>query len=94
VLKVTSQTDATRTTFELEGTLMGPWVQELEVCWRQAVDSNQRVRVLLCAVSFIDERGRKLLAEMYRHGAELIAEGCMNQAIVQDIMQSGEKNHE
>ena len=38
-------------------------------------------------VTFIDERGKALLAEMHQHGAELVAEGCMNTAIVEEIIQ-------
>ncbi|MBI4527071.1 MAG: hypothetical protein HY695_25015 [Deltaproteobacteria bacterium] len=86
MLKITSQTDGPRITFELEGKLAGPWVQELEDCWRNAANPGQPVRVLLCAVTFIDEKGRQLLAEMYRHGAELVAEGCMNKAVVEQIV--------
>jgi hypothetical protein len=86
MLKVTTQTDAARTTFELEGKLAGPWVQELEDCWRKAAGNSDRpVRILLCAVTFIDDKGIDLLAEMYHHGAELVAEGCMNKAIVEEI---------
>lgn len=93
MLKITSQSDATHTIFELEGTLMGPWVQELEHCWQGAAGSNRRVRVLLCAVSFIDEGGKNLLTEMYAHGVELVAEGCMTNAIVHEIMQRRDRNH-
>ena len=66
-------------------------MQELEGCWREASDSERSVKVLLCAVTFIDDKGRDLLVEMYRRGAELVAEGCMNKAIVQDIMQEWDK---
>jgi hypothetical protein len=45
---------------------------------------------MLCAVTFIDDRGRKLLVEMYRKGAELVAEGCMNKAIVAEITRGGQ----
>ncbi|MBI2996838.1 MAG: hypothetical protein HYY46_00050 [Deltaproteobacteria bacterium] len=89
MLRITTQTDATGTIFELEGSLAGPWVQELEGCWRKAADSNRPVRVLLCAVTFIDDQGRELLAQMYRHGAELVAEGCMNKAVVEQIVRGG-----
>jgi hypothetical protein len=41
---------------------------------------------MLCAVTFIDDKGRDLLIEMNRHGAELVAEGCMNKAIVEEII--------
>jgi hypothetical protein len=42
---------------------------------------------MLCAVTFVDEEGKRLLAEMHRQGAELVAEGCMNQVIVERILQ-------
>ena len=89
MLKITAQTDVTRTTFELEGKLAGPWVQELEGCWQRAVIADQPVRVMLKAVTFIDDAGRGLLAEMHRQGAELVAEGCMTKAIVEEITRGG-----
>jgi hypothetical protein len=85
VLKITTQTDATTTIFELEGRLAGAWVQELEDCWRKVANSDRPVRVMVCAVTFIDDKGKALLAEMYQHGAELVAEGCMNKGIVVEI---------
>ena len=86
MLKITTRTDPTGISFELEGKLAGPWVQELEGCWRKATNSERSVRVLLCAVTFIDDKGRNLLVEMHRRGAELVAEGCMNKAIVEEII--------
>ena len=86
MLKITTRTDPTATILELEGKLAGPWVQELESCWREASNADRSVRVLLCAVTFVDEKGRDLLVEMHRYGAELVAEGCMNKAIVEEIM--------
>jgi hypothetical protein len=86
MLKITTRTDPTGTTFELEGKLAGPWVQELEGCWQEVTNSDRSVRVLLCAVTFIDDKGRDLLLEMHRYGAELVAEGCMNKAIIDDIV--------
>jgi hypothetical protein len=91
VLKITTQTDATRTTFELEGGLTGAWVQELQDSWRKAANSDRPVRVMVCAVTFIDDKGKALLAEMHQHGAELVAEGCMNSAIVEEIIR-GERS--
>ena len=91
MLKITTQTDPTRTIFELEGRLAGAWVQELEDCWRKAVNSDRSVRVMVCAVTFIDDKGKSLLAEMHQHGAELVAEGCMNSAIVEEITQGGRR---
>jgi hypothetical protein len=85
MLKITTQTDGTTTIFELEGKLAGPWVQEVENCWHRAVTDDWQVRVLLKAVTFIDGAGRKLLADMHRQGVELVAEGCMTKAIVEEI---------
>jgi hypothetical protein len=91
MLKITTQTDPTRTIFEVEGKLAGPWVEELENCWRKAANSDRPVRVMICAVTFIDDKGRDLLVDMCRHGAELVAEGCMNKAIVEEIIRGGRR---
>jgi len=90
MLKITTQTDARGTVFEIEGKLTGPWVRELKSCWEQAVAPDQPVRVMLKAVTFIDDRGRRLLAEMHQRGARLVAEGCMTKAIVEDIVRGGQ----
>jgi hypothetical protein len=92
MLKITTQTDVTGTVFELEGKLAGPWVEELRGCWQKAAKTDRTVRVLLCAITFIDDKGRDLLVEMHHHGAELVAEGCMNKAIVEEITRG--KEHE
>jgi anti-anti-sigma regulatory factor len=91
VLKISTRTDARTTILELEGSLTGAWVQELEDCWRQAANSDRPVRVMVCEVTFIDDKGKALLVEMHQHGAELVAEGCMNSAIVKEIKQGGRR---
>lgn len=91
MLKITTQTGPTSVILELEGKLAGPWVQELEHCWRETANSDRPVRVMVCAVTFIDDKGKSLLAEMHQHGAELVAEGCMNSAIVEEITQGGRR---
>jgi anti-anti-sigma regulatory factor len=85
MLKITTRTDATGTILDVEGKLTGPWVQELERCWREAVKTERRIKVQLNAVTFIDDAGKRLLAEMHRQGAELAAEGCMTRAITEEI---------
>jgi hypothetical protein len=92
MLKITTKTSPAGTVFEVEGKLAGPWVQELEGCWREVSNSERSVRVMLCGITFIDDKGRDLLVEMYRHGAELVADGCMNKAIVEEIIR--ENDHE
>jgi hypothetical protein len=86
MLKITTQMNPTETILEVEGKLAGPWIEELANCWRKARNSDRPVKVMLCAVTFIDDKGRNLLVEMYRQGAKLVAEGCMNKAIVEEII--------
>ena len=73
----------------LEGKLAGPWVQELERCWRSALGTPQGdpMRVDRSAVTFIDADGKALLARMYHEGAELAAPGCLNRCIVGEIIE-------
>src|SRR6266566_4922604 len=72
----------------VEGRLAGPWVAALEQCWRElhAASPREKFHVNLCGVSFIDAAGKVLLMEIHRQGGQLIAEGCLNQAIVQEIV--------
>jgi hypothetical protein len=48
------------------------------------------VRVVLKIVTFIDAAGRRLLTDMNQQGAELVAQGCMTKAIVEEIKRKGE----
>ena len=94
MLKITMQIAAGVMSFALEGKLAGPWVKELELCWRSAAGTQQihPVRVDLSSVTFIDEEGKDLLDRMYREGAKLMAAGCLNKCIVEGIMQSEERS--
>ena len=85
MLKITKWNDAAATIFDLEGSLAGPWVDELEHCWRRAIADGGPIRVVLTTVTFIDAAGKKLLTDMHRHGTELVAHGCMTKAIVEEI---------
>ncbi len=93
MLKITMQITAGVMTFALEGKLAGPWVKEMELCWRSAAETQQDhpVRVDLSSVTFIDEEGKALLGRMYREGAKLVATGCLNKCIVEGITHSEER---
>jgi hypothetical protein len=90
MLKITTRIESGILFFSLEGKLAGPWVKELEQCWRDAVkvQKGRTVRVDLSSVTFIDEEGKELLKEMHRKGSELTAAGCLNKCIVERIVQS------
>src|SRR5215470_8046974 len=90
MLRITTQKKRGKTVLDIEGRLSGPLVGTLEQCWRElrAASPDEKLHLNLCGVSFIDSAGRVLLKEIHRQGGELIAEGCLNQAIVEEIIKS------
>lgn len=93
MLRITTENRRGKLFLTVEGSLSGPRVATLEQCWRELCSSTPRPKfcVNLCGVSFIDNAGKVLLKEMHRLGAELLAEGCLNQAIVNEIAGPKEK---
>src|SRR3979490_653721 len=88
MLRITTERKRRKTSLSVEGRLAGPWVAALEQCWRElhAAAPREKFHIDLCGVSFIDAAGKVLLMEIHRQGGQLIAEGCLNQAIVQEIV--------
>src|ERR1700758_2140876 len=93
MLRITTENKRGRLFLSVEGSLSGPRVATLEQCWRELFAATPRPKfcINLCGVSFIDNAGKVLLKEMYRQGAEFLAEGCLNQAIVTEIIGLGRK---
>ncbi|HET7438840.1 MAG TPA: hypothetical protein VFJ56_05030 [Nitrospira sp.] len=88
MLKITKHRDeaSESVSFMLEGRLAGPWVKELEACWRRTeVPPKSRAVVDLTGVTFVDADGRALLTKMWREGAEFRAAGCLTKCIVEEI---------
>src|SRR5882762_244346 len=97
MLRVTTEKKRGKTALAVEGRLAGPWVGALEQCWRElhAASPAEKLQIDLCGVSFIDAAGKFLLKEIHRQGGQLIAEGCLNQAIVREIVSdAGEQGSE
>ncbi len=89
MLKITRRDEAGTAVIQVEGKLAGPWVKELEECWRSVAEKpTHPVRVDLTAVSFIDETGEELLRTMWREQVELKATGCFNNCLIQAIRQA------
>ena len=93
MLRITTEKKKAKTVLSVEGRLVGPFVPTLEQCWRElkAASPQEKFYVNLCGVSFIDGAGKMLLREMHRQGGQLVAEGCLNQAIVKEIIGSEKK---
>src|SRR6266704_2635975 len=94
MLRITTEKKRGKTVLSVEGRLAGPWVAALEQCWRElhAASPREKFHVNLCGVSFIDAAGKVLLREIHRQGGQLLAEGCLNQAIVQEIVRHEKKS--
>jgi hypothetical protein len=90
MFRITTEKKRGKVTLTVEGRLAGQGVSTFEQCWRELRgDSPQeKFSVDLCGVTFIDAAGRTLLKQIYREGGRLVAEGCLNQAIVREIVGS------
>ena len=96
MLRITTTSNPTETTFKLEGELAGPWVNELKECWRLKPPTPQEHRILvdLTSVAFIDSAGKALLHTMYLQGAEFVAVGCLTKFIVEEITRPEPQPHQ
>jgi len=88
MLRITANGNRQVLMLRLEGRLEGPWVHELEQCWRSRLDnaSGPTVCVDLTDVTYIDAVGKAQLAEMHKQGARFIAADCMTKAVVAEIV--------
>jgi CBS domain-containing protein len=87
MLRITVHSEPGSLTFQLEGSLVGPWVRELEACWQTTV-TGRRVQPLLLdltGVTYVDAAGEACLAALHRQGAEFVAADCLMKAVVAEI---------
>jgi anti-anti-sigma regulatory factor len=87
MLRITIDENPASVTLRLEGKLIGPWVEEVEQCWRKVFLTlgPRTVLVDLSAVDFVDPAGRVLLARMHSAGFRLEANGPMTRFLVEQI---------
>jgi len=88
MLKITTNDNGNRTVLELDGKLVGPWVNEPERVWHQAERAGS-VHVVLKEVGCIDQNGKELLERISRSGASLVAVGCLTKAVLHDVLKKG-----
>jgi STAS domain len=93
MLRVTTYETTGSLIVQLEGKLVGPWVDELEKCFRSRENREdiRAVRFDLTDLSFVDDRGKELLKDFRRRGAELAARGCLMRAIVAELADCSRK---
>ncbi len=87
MLRISTQRKRGKVLLTVEGRLAGQTVATLEQFWRElrAASPEQKFRIDLCGVTFIDAAGKALLKEIHSQGGRLTADGCLNQAIIKEI---------
>ncbi len=90
MMKITVNNEVEAVRVKLEGRLTGPWVSELETCYRWLTLSALRTPLVfdLDDVEFVDASGKCLLAVMYVRGAQLVANTLTMRELVNDITTS------
>jgi len=89
LLRLTIADHSERTILRLEGKLIGPWSSVVERCWRETTERTaKRVVVDLTAITFVDDAGKALLAEMHDSGTLLETRGPLIGYIVDQIRAS------
>ena len=73
MLKITTETTPNATSIKLEGTIRGPWVEELnKACAESMKELGKRNFVVeMAGVGFADAAGRELLIHIRNAGAQL-----------------------
>src|SRR3954454_918856 len=91
MLRVSHSENACGQRWDLCGHLAGPWVEELQASWSEARRRAPRARAIvdLTDVTFIDEGGERLLAEMERDGTEFVASGVENRDLLATLQEKG-----
>jgi anti-anti-sigma regulatory factor len=71
----------------VEGTLSDGWVDALEASWLevQSQINGKPLYIDLSGVTYVDDKGRELLARIIRGGAELGTAGIMIRTLVEEI---------
>jgi ABC-type transporter Mla MlaB component len=89
MLRITVHRNSQSVTFQLEGRLSRPWLQELDKCYRRTLISVRKDKPAVCidltGLTFVDDAGAACLAAMHRDGADFVANDCLTKSIVEEI---------
>lgn len=93
VLRITIQKAFDVVLLKLEGSVKGPWVDELRKARLTAAKmaGGQPMSIDLDAVSFIDTRGRDLLLRMQREGVALKGASGFLRQVLEDTNTNSEQ---
>jgi len=91
MLRIHIENESEVVKLRLEGKLVQPWVDELVQVWMDLTTRLPRqtpIKVDLGDVSFVDVRGKTLLASMLKAGCSLHGSGPFISAVIEDIRSS------
>ena len=73
--------------WSLQGQLVGQWAAELRLTWREKrhEGDTRRCIVELTDVTFVDQTGEAVLAEIMSHGAELVASDVYTKHLLRNL---------
>lgn len=91
MLRIHIENESTAVKLRLEGKLIQPWVDELVQVWMDLTTRLPRqtpISVDMSEVSFVDARGKTLLASMLKGGCSLHGSGPFISAVIEDVRSS------
>lgn len=90
MLRITKQHASDRLVLKLEGRFSAAWVDELDACWRAALECRNggSIWIDLSDVDLVDIAGQEQLTRMYREGARFVTRGCFMGELVREISES------
>ncbi len=90
MVRITTHTVDNALVLKLEGCLSGPWVHELDHCWRDEMRhlNGRQLRVDMTAVCHADAEGRELMSRMYDAGVRFVTSGCVMPELVREISEA------
>jgi anti-anti-sigma regulatory factor len=95
MLRITIDETPSEQKWTVEGRLVHPWISELKSTWTRTETARRERKCVvdLTGVTFIDKNGEKVLAELSKQGAELIATGCYTRDVVHNIEKKKSNRH-
>ena len=97
MLRITIHEGAKAQTIQLEGKIVGPWVEEFNRTWHSLVPSlgSKELHLDLRGVAFVDAKGAQLLREIYRKtNACFLADSPLTRYFADEAMQQSPKHRE
>jgi anti-anti-sigma regulatory factor len=94
MLRITIRESAKGPTIQLEGRIVGPWVEEFSRTWHLLAPSlgSRMLHLDLRDVAFVDAKGRRLLREIYQKtNASFLADSPLMRYFADEAMQETPK---